>query len=184
MIAVILALVFIVIILLIALVGQSNEFIVSREAVISASAKDVFTQVNELRNWEGWNPWGKLDPNYKLTYAGPAAGAGASYSWNGNNKVGAGCNTITESRPNERVRFRLEFSRPMKATNTVEFTFQPADRVTLVTWSMSGKRSIGSKAFGLLLNFDAMCGNQFEKGLAQMKSLVEAGRKNESPQNR
>jgi hypothetical protein len=109
-----------------------------------------------------------------MTYSGPPAGVGASYSWSGNNKVGAGRNTITESRPNELVSLQLEFFKPMTATNTAEFTFRPDGANTVVTWSMSGKRSFAGKLFGLILNCDKMCGGQFEKGLAGIKSTVEA----------
>lgn len=153
---------------------RPSDFRVARSTSIAAPPEQVFPQVNELRNWEAWNPWGKLDPNCKMTYAGPPSGVGASYAWAGNMKVGEGRNTITESEPNELVRFRLEFAKPMKATNTAEFTFEPKGDQTVVTWTMSGKNNFVGKAFGLFVNCDKMCGSQFEKGLADMKSLVEA----------
>jgi len=153
---------------------RPSEFRVTRSAAIAASPEQVFSQVNELRNWEAWNPWGRLDPNCKMTYDGPPAGVGASYTWAGNNKIGEGRNTITDSRPNELVRFRLEFAKPMKAANTAEFTFQPEGDQTVVTWTMSGKHNFAGKAFGLFVNCDRMLGSQFEKGLAQMKSSAEA----------
>jgi hypothetical protein len=153
---------------------RPSDFCVTRSAVIAASPEQVFPHVNELRNWEAWNPWGKMDPNCKMIYDGPPAGVGASYAWAGNNKVGEGRNTITESKPDERVRFRLEFLKPMKATNTAEFTFRPQGSQTVVTWTMFGKNNFVGKAFGLIVNCDKMIGDQFEKGLAQMKSLAEA----------
>jgi len=173
MLPILLALAFIALILIIVVAGQPNDFAVSRQIKIGAPAEQIFPHVNELRKWEAWNPWGNLDPNCQMNYSGPPAGVGASYSWSGNNKIGAGRNTITGSQPNEFVRFQLEFLKPMTATNTVNFTFQPDGRDTIVTWSMSGKRDCPGKLFGLVLNFDKMCGGQFEKGLAQIKSLVE-----------
>jgi hypothetical protein len=153
---------------------RPSDFRVARSVAMAAPPEQVFPQVNELRNWEAWNPWGKMDPNCKMTYAGPPAGVGASYAWAGNNKVGEGRNTITESRLNQLVRFRLEFAKPMKATNTAEFTFQPDGDQTIVTWVMYGKNNFVGKAFGLIVDCDKMIGSQFENGLAQMKSLVEA----------
>ena len=170
---IILALVFIALILIVVVTGQSNEFAVSRQIKIAAPREQVFPHVNELRNWEAWNPWAPLDPNCKMTYSGPPAGVGASYAWSGNNKIGAGQNTITDSKPSELVRFRLEFLKPMAATNMAEFRFQDENGQTLVTWSMSGKRNLPGKIFGLFLNCDKMCAGQFDKGLAQIKSLVE-----------
>jgi hypothetical protein len=171
MLPILLALAFIVILLAIVLIGQPDEFSVSRRTKIAAPPELVFPHVNELRNWEAWNPWGKLDPNCKMTYDGPPAGVGASYAWSGNNKIGSGRSTITESVPDQLVRFRLEFFKPMTATNTANFTFQPDGGQTIVTWTMTGKNC---KSFGLLMNCEKMCGNQFDKGLAQMKSLAEA----------
>ena len=153
---------------------RPSDFRVTRSAAVAAPPEQVFPHVNELRNWEAWNPWGKLDPNCRMIYTGPPAGVGASYAWAGNNKVGQGRNTITESEPNQRVQLRLEFEKPMKATNTAEFTFQPDGNRTIVAWTMSGKNNFVGKIFGLVVDCDKMCGGQFEKGLAQMKSLVEA----------
>ena len=172
MLPILLALAFIALVFIIVIAGQPDEFSVSRRITIAAPPDQVFPYVNVLRNWDAWNPWAKLDPNCKMTYEGPPAGIGASYAWNGNNKIGAGRNTITESRPNEFIRFKLEFLRPMAATNIAEFTFQPNDGQTVVTWTMSGTRKAGGKIFGLLLNCDQMIGGQFDQGLAQMKSVI------------
>jgi len=174
MIPIFLALVFMILLFIAVFAGQPDDFVVSRRMEISAPPEQVFPLVNELRNWEAWNPWGILDPNCTITYDGPAAGVGASYAWTGNNKVGAGRLTITESEANEQVRLRLEFVRPMKAINSAEFTFQPKSEATVVTWTMSGKNNFAVKMFGLFVNCEKMCGSQFEKGLAQMKSMVEA----------
>jgi hypothetical protein len=174
MLPIFLAAAFIALLLFIAVAGQPDDFVVSRRTKMTAPPAQIFSRVNELRNWEAWNPWGKIDPNCQWTYDGPPAGLDASYAWAGNNKVGAGRCTITESRPNDLVRLRLEFLKPMAATNTAEFTFQPDGSQTVVTWAMSGKNSCGGKVFGLFMNCEKMCGKQFEKGLAQMKSLVEA----------
>jgi hypothetical protein len=173
---ILLALAFIIILLIVVVAGQPNEFAVSRRTKIAAPAERVFPQVNELRKWEAWSPWAKLDPNCKMTYDGPPAGIGAGYAWAGNNKVGAGRSTITQSVPGQLVRLKLEFLKPMTATNTAEFTFQSDGSQTVVAWSMLGKNSFGGKVFGLLMNCEKMCGNQFDKGLANMKAMVETGK--------
>lgn len=154
--------------------SRPSDFRVTRSAVITAPAETVFAQVNQLRQWEAWNPWGKLDPNIRMTYAGPPAGVGASYAWAGNSKVGEGRNTIVESKPGELVRFRLEFFKPMKAVNAAEFTFRTEGAETTVTWTMTGKNNFVGKLFGLIIGCDKMIGGQFEKGLADMKSVEEA----------
>jgi hypothetical protein len=153
---------------------QPADFRVERSATIASPPDAVFAQVDTLRNWEAWSPWAKLDPNMKTTYGGPTSGKGASYSWAGNYNVGEGTTTITESRPNELVRMKLEMLKPFAGTNDVEFTFKPVGDQTGVTWSMSGQKNFMAKAMGLFMDCDKMCGDQFEQGLAQLKTAVEA----------
>lgn len=155
---------------------QPDDFKISRSAVIPASAGEVFAQVNDFHKWNGWSPWAKLDPNCKETFSGAASGEGAVFAWAGNNEVGEGKMTITESRPDELILIDLEFIKPFQATNLTEFTFVPQGEQTLVTWSMSGKNNFVGKAFGLLMNCDKMIGDQFEQGFANMKVAVQGGR--------
>ena len=156
---------------------QPSDFRITRAATISAPAPAVFAQVNDFHKWEAWSPWEKIDPALKRNYEGAPAGTGAIYSWAGNNQIGEGRMTITESRPSDLIRIKLEFMKPFAATHTAEFTFKPEGDQTAVTWSMAGKNKFIAKGIGLLMNMDKMIGGQFEKGLAQMKSVVEAAPK-------
>jgi len=156
---------------------QPPDFRITRKATFTAAPAAVFALVNDLHQWEAWSPWAKLDPAAKMTFEGPPTGAGSGYTWEGNNKVGQGRMTILESRPSELIRLKLEFLKPFKATNTAEFTFKSEGSQTLVTWSMSGKNNFMGKAIGLVMDCDKLVGGQFEKGLADMKALVEAGPK-------
>jgi uncharacterized protein YndB with AHSA1/START domain len=173
MLPILLALAFIAIIFIIVITGRPDEFTVMRAANISAPPEEIFPHVNDLHKWEAWSPWAKLDPNAKNTFSGADAGAGAAMAWEGSKKVGAGKMTITESQPSGLIHFRLDFQKPMQATNTAEFTFRPEGGQTVVTWSMAGKSCFMSKVFGLFMDFDKMCGCQFEKGLASLKSVTE-----------
>ena len=152
---------------------RPSQFRVTRSTTINAPAAAVFPHVNELKKWEAWNPWGKIDPVMKLTYDGPASGVGANYAWVGNKEVGEGRATITESRPNELVRLKLEFFKPMAGVSTAEFTFKPKGNQTEVLWDMTGKNNFIAKAFCMFMNMDKMIGGQFEEGLADMKAAVE-----------
>ena len=165
-----------VIIFLIFAAMQPSDFRVTRTGTISAPASAVFAQVNDLQKWDAWSPWAKLDPEARNSFEGPASGTGAIMRWSGNNKVGQGSMTIIESRPDEFIRFKLEFLKPFAATNTAEFTFNSENDQTTVTWSMYGKNNFMSKAIGLIMSCDKMVGGQFEQGLAALKSVVETAR--------
>jgi hypothetical protein len=164
----------IVVVLAIIVAIQPSQFRVARTATISAPAPAIFAQVNDFGNWKAWSPYEKLDPAMNKTYEGPPAGAGAIYRWAGNEKAGEGSATITESRPGELVRIKLEFLKPFAATSTAEFSFKPEGSQTAVTWSLSGQNNFISKAVHLFMKMDKMVGGQFEEGLARMKSVVEA----------
>jgi hypothetical protein len=173
----IIAALFIVIGIVIAVAAsRPDDFRVTRSATIAAPPAAVFSQVNEIKKWEAWSPWQKMDPGMKQTYEGPAAGVGASQAWAGNSKVGEGKMTIIESKPDELVKFRLEFLKPFAATNTAEFTFKAQGNQTLVTWTMDGKNNFMFKLMGLFMDCDKMIGGDFERGLAQLKTVVETAK--------
>ena len=162
---------------LVVVATRPTEFRVTRTARIAAPPAAVFAQVNDFRKWDAWNPWAKIDPAMKQSYEGSPAGVGAVYTWVGNSQVGEGRMTLTESRPNELIRIKMEFFKPFAATSSAEFTFKPEGDQTLVTWSMEGRNNFMAKAVHLVMNMDRMIGGQFETGLAQMKAVTEASPK-------
>lgn len=170
---ILIALAVLVVAFVIVVASRPADFRVVRSVTIPAAATVVFERVNDLHKFQDWSPWAKIDPNCKLTYDGPTAGVGASFAWAGNKQVGEGRMTVIESRPGELVRFRLEFLKPFKANNTAEFDFKSAGNQTEVTWSMYGKNNFMFKAMGLFMDCDKMVGPDFEKGLANLKSVVE-----------
>ncbi len=155
---------------------QPSEFRITRSATINAPPQEIFAQVNDFHRWEAWSPWIKLDPTAKMTYDGPAAGKGAISAWAGNDKVGEGKMTLTESHPSDLIKIQLDFIKPMADTSFTEFTFKPQGDQTAVTWTMTGHNNFMAKAFCLFMDMDKMVGGDFEKGLANMKSVVEGGK--------
>jgi hypothetical protein len=164
----------IAIVVVVVVASRPAQFHVARTARIAAKPSAVFAQVNDFHQWDAWNPWAKLDPAMKQSYAGGPAGVGAVYTWAGNSQVGEGRMTVTESRPSELIRIKMEFLKPFASTSTAEFTFRPEGDHTVVTWSMEGRNNFMAKAIHLVMNMDRMIGGQFEKGLAQMKAVAEA----------
>lgn len=152
---------------------QPDDYRLTRSTVIAAPAETVFAKVNDLRRWDDWSPWAKLDPSAKITFEGPQAGVGASFKWDGNDKVGAGTMTITESKPNERVATRTDFVKPFEGSSRTDFIFSPAGNQTNVIWTMSGTHNFISKAICLVMNMEKMLGPDVERGLVQLKQVSE-----------
>ena len=54
-----------------------------------------------------------------------------------------------------------------------EITLSPTTDGTMVRWSVTGKNTFIGRLFCLFMNMDKMVGDQFEKGLAKLKNIVE-----------
>jgi uncharacterized protein YndB with AHSA1/START domain len=170
MIAVLLAAV-IAIVLLAA--SRPDVFRVERSAHIKASPPQVFPHINDLRNWAAWSAWERMDPSMQKHYSADTVGTGACYEWQGNNKVGHGSMTITDSVAPGHLVIQLDFLQPFEAHNTAEFDLQAQDGGTRVTWSMYGPSPFISKLFGLFISMDQMVGKDFEDSLSNLKAVVE-----------
>jgi hypothetical protein len=153
---------------------QPSDFRVERAATIAAPPTAVFAQVNDLRKWDAWSPWAKLDANAKIAFEGPEAGTGAAMSWAGNDKVGEGKMTVVESQPDQAVKLKVDFVKPFEGTSNSEFGFKPEGDKTAVTWTMTAHHNFLEKAMCLVMNGKKMIGEDMEKGLGQLKSVAEA----------
>src|SRR5438270_2206551 len=87
---ILLGLLVLIIIFVIVVALQPAQYRVTRAATISAPPSDVFPRINDFHNWEAWSPWAKLDPTARNTFEGAPSGAGAIFTWSGNDKVGQG----------------------------------------------------------------------------------------------
>jgi len=153
---------------------RPSTYHVERSTTIAASPEAVHATLNDLHEFEAWSPWTKLDPNMKIDLAGPDSGVGQAYHWVGNDKVGEGRMTIVESEPAKKVGLKLEFIKPFASTSNTAFSLAPGASGTQVTWSVDGDADFMTKAMSLVKPMDAMIGPDFERGLAQLKSTVEA----------
>ncbi len=145
---------------------------VERSLTIQAPSETVHEQINNLRNWNHWSPWYKMDTSMKIEYNGIAAGAGAGYKWISDNKnVGSGDMTILSS-SKDSISSAMNFMDGGVATAV--FTFSGTEGVTKVTWAM--QMDIGmnpvKRIFGLFM--DKLLGPDFEKGLESLKRYTEA----------
>ncbi|HEX2842581.1 SRPBCC family protein [Hyphomicrobium sp.] len=152
---------------------RPDTFETARSTRIEAAPDQIFPLINDLRLLSTWSPFEKKDPNIKRAYSGPESGKGQKLDWDGNSEVGQGTLTIVSSSPSSEVNMELRMVRPMAANNGVQFTLVPEGKQTKVTWTMHGNVPLFAKVLHLFVDMDRMCGGEFEKGLASLKSLVE-----------
>jgi hypothetical protein len=160
-------------ILFLVVAGQPASFAVERSAIIQAPPELVIDQIQNLRAMDAWSPWVKMDPKMTIAYDGPEAGVGARSAWEGP-EIGRGRLEVTAVAPGREVEMRLEFFEPMQAINRVRFILDEGAEGTAVTWRMEGENDLLGKALSLVMDMDAMVGEEFAKGLASLETLVEA----------
>ena len=151
-----------------------DTYTVERSTRIDAPPARVYAQIANFRQWPKWSPWEDVDPNLQRTYSGAESGLGAVYAWSGNRKAGQGRMEITEADEPSLVRIDLVFEKPWKARNDTSFVIRPEGLGSHVTWSMTGQRTLITKAMGVFKSMDKFLGPDFEKGLARLKATAES----------
>lgn len=164
------------IVLVLGLIGISyilpGKAEVSRSITIDAPAEAIFPFVNSMQQTEKWSPWLARDPETQLTYSGPETGVGNILSWSSEHpQVGAGTQEIVESVANQSVRTALDFGQ--MGTATALFTLQPEGGQTDVTWGFESDLGLNPMSRWMGLMMDSWVGGDYERGLSNLKELVE-----------
>ncbi|MBL7922922.1 MAG: SRPBCC family protein [Bacteroidia bacterium] len=141
-----------------------------RSLNMKAPLPAIYDQVNTMKNWEGWSPWKKMDPEMKVTYNDIASGPGASYSWIGP-ESGEGKLTIIEANPEKLILIELEFKDQGKSTSG--FRFEPEEGSTKVTWFFDS--DLGNNPYMRLFwqLGKSMMVDAFDKGLLGISEMAE-----------
>lgn len=161
-----------VVIVLILAARQPDEFRIQRTATINAPAEKIVAHIDDFHEWSAWSPYEHLDPAMQRTFSGAPTGKGSIYEWNGNSDVGQGRMEILDATA-DKVSIKLDFHKPMEASNIAEFALQPKGDATDVTWAMYGPMPFISKVMCVFFDMDKMIGPDFEKGLAALKTVSE-----------
>jgi hypothetical protein len=151
-----------------------ETYTVERSARMSAPPERIYEQIADFHNWPHWSPWEGLDPDMRRTYSGADSGTSAVYSWSGNRRAGQGRMEIRSASAPSVVDIDLAFEKPFKSRSDTVFTIAPeGPGASHVTWTMTGKKTLMTKVMGVFKSMDAVIGPNFEKGLAQLKAVVE-----------
>ena len=157
---------------LIALIGMTKPRIVhvSRSATMNATPTAVYTQVTDLKKFAKWSPWADKDPDMEQSFNGKTE-LGAEMEWNGNKQVGAGKMTIVEADKPNSVNLALEFVG--MGTATAYWTIAKKGKGTEATWSVDADMGNNPMARLMGKKIGQMIGDDYEKGLANLKAIVE-----------
>jgi uncharacterized protein YndB with AHSA1/START domain len=154
---------------------STSTYTVERSATIAAEPQRIYDRLANFHEWMKWSPWEDLDPNQQRTFSGAESGTGAAYAWSGNRKAGRGTMKITDTQAPNKIDIALEFEKPFKSSNMITFRLTSINPdATKVSWTMVGPKTLMTKIMGLFTSMDKMVGPDFERGLARLKTLLEA----------
>lgn len=148
-----------------------GEYKVERNILVNAPPQDIYPKLVDLKAWPEWGVWFKRDPNIQISYAGPDRAIGMRSEWISETQ-GNGEMEITQLEFNRRLVYSLYFPE-YDMGSTGEFTLEPIDGATRVTWTDSG--DVGNNPINkyFVLMMDSMIGPDFEMGLQNLKTIVE-----------
>jgi hypothetical protein len=154
--------------------GKPDKIHVERGLVMQGTPAHVFPYANDFTKFATWIPWTELDPNQKTEFSDPPSGLGAWYTWSGNKDVGVGRMEILSVQP-DAIITQLEFIEPFASRAQSTLSMKPAGEGKVeVTWSFDQDADFGTKVMCVFMDMDKMMGPDFEKGLGNLKVLVEA----------
>ena len=164
----------VVIIAFLAIIAPKS-YDVNRSISINQPISEVFDYLKQLKKQAEWSPWEKRDPNMKKDFEGVDGQVGAISKWEGNKDVGTGEQELTRIVENEVIESRLRFFKPWKSESDAYLRVnENSEGETEVTWGFSGKNKFPVSIMMLFMNMDKAIGKDFEEGLANLKSRLEA----------
>jgi uncharacterized protein YndB with AHSA1/START domain len=152
---------------------RPDNFRIERSVRIAAPPERIYALIDDMHQFNRWNPFLRKDPATQGTYSGTSSGKGARYAWQ-SEKIGVGQMEIVDTAAPSSVTMKLDFLKPFEAHNMADFELKPEAGATQVTWAMHGPAPFLSKLMQVFVSMDKMVGKDFEDGLSNLKTLAEA----------
>lgn len=153
---------------------RDGHFNYERSGVINAPAAKIFPYISDFKLGSEWSPYEKKDLQIKKSYFGQTGQVGSGMEFAGNHEVGAGRLEMTGIALNQSVDIRLTMLKPFKGENMVHYKLAPEGTGTRFTWSMDGDGGFMGKLMTVLIDCEKMVAGDFEKGIENLKVLIEA----------
>ncbi|WP_028981012.1 SRPBCC family protein [Sporocytophaga myxococcoides] len=148
-----------------------KTYTVQRSLVIKQPAEKLYKEISDYNDFKEWNPWSETDSTTKKIVEGQPSHSGHKYSWEGQ-KTGKGYIIITETKSPTMVHSRLITTTPMESESEVDFTIEPVEGGTKVTWKNQGNLDYPfGRYFGFMVK--DMLEKDFDKGLQNLKNYAE-----------
>jgi len=174
-IGIIIALGGIIVLLLIIGLFVKKDYSVAKEIIVNKSKSVVFEYLKFLKNQNKFSVWASMDPNMKTEYRGTDGTEGFVSAWESENKnVGKGEQEILKIVNGERIDYEIRFIKPFASTSWANMIVASAnENQTKVHWEFTGKMKYPTNLTLLFMNMEKMVGNDLEKGLQNLKTIMD-----------
>ena len=153
---------------------QPNSFEFNRTRVIEAPTEVLYNTVNNYKEWPKFSPWIEQDIDQNITYEEITVGKDAGFSWKGNDS-GKGNMTTINVDPHKSITQKINFIEPYESSANINWSFEPTEKGTKVTWQMNGKQDFMTKMYVAYNgSIEENTAPDFEQGLFKLDSLVQA----------
>ncbi len=151
-----------------------GRVIMERSIEIAAPAAKIYAETNDLKHWNDWSPWSKIDPNTKYSFSQPTTtGEGAYFNWSSENRnVGSGQQTILSTKANELIHMRTDMSGMGMSTSDFKLVAKDSTH-TIVSWVFDKDLGLNPMMRLLGLKLGDLVAPDYEKGLANLKAVCE-----------
>lgn len=151
-----------------------KELTVTRSVVINAPKDAVWEQMVKFKNWPNWSPWIELDPTTQLSYSGTDGQVGSAYHWIGSKDKNTGEGDMTNKGvEGTTLNFEVHFMKPFDNTATGTLSATDTAGSTKATWVFNVHMNFTFRAFAMIMNMEKELGEEFMRGLNNMKKYVE-----------
>jgi hypothetical protein len=153
----------------------AKDYHFETSVAINAPKEKVWQYAGSLHGMEKWSPFIESDPDIQVSFEGQDSAVGAIYTWKGNKEVGSGSQTISKIDPLNRMDTHLHFIEPFEGEADAYLKLSGEGNATNVAWGFNTRYKYPMNVMLLFINMDKMMGESFNKGLAKLKQLSEAG---------
>jgi hypothetical protein len=140
---------------------------------IKRDSKMVFDYLRMTKNQDNFSVWNLADPKMNKSYKGTDGNVGFIYGWDSNVKnVGSGEQEITHIEEGKSIDYTIRFFRPMQNTGKTKFQITSlGENSTSVVWIFDSPSKFPMSILSPI--FKKMLGKDLEKGLNNLKSILE-----------
>lgn len=148
---------------------------VTRTIQINREQEIVYHYLRFLQNQRHYSVWAKMDPKQEVYFSGIDGEVGFILGWKSEiDSVGSGEQEIKSLQPFNQIKTEVRFKEPFESVGNSEMNISALDSSsTQVNWKFYGTSSFPMNAMLLFMDMDAMLGKDIEKGLSNLKNILE-----------